>query len=186
MPRTPIQYQLMKDERKLSILESALPLFATHGKDSVSIDMICKRAQCSHGLFYHYFKNSEQIYNELLKSDNYIKISGNLIPFSDDKDAFSQLVETSKKLLSYISGDKTVLSFLLLVISDSNKKSFTESFTKLISRGQKEGTVTGGNSSDIASVYILFFKGLFLTYLNEKHPAIRMPSIDNVIQIFER
>lgn len=176
----------MKDERKLSIIESALPLFAVHGKDSVSVDMICKRAQCSHGLFYHYFKNSEQIYNELLKSDNYIKISGNLIPFSDDKDAFSQLIETSKKLLSYISGDKTVLSFLLLVISDSNKKSFTESITKLISRAQKEGTVTGGNSSDIASVYILFFKGLFLTYLNEKHPAIRMPSIDNVIQIFER
>ena len=186
MPRTPIQYQLMKDERKLSILESALPLFAVHGKDSVSIDMICKRALCSHGLFYHYFKNSEQIYNELLKSDNYISIYDNLVSFDDNKDAFSQLVETSKKLLSYVSGDKTVLSFLLLVISDTNRKSFSEGITKLISRGQKEGSVTGGHPSDIASVYIIFFNGLLLTYLNEKHPVIKMPSIDNVIQIFER
>jgi len=186
MPRTPIQYQLMKDERKLSILESALPLFAIHGKDSVSIDMICKKAQCSHGLFYHYFKNSEQIYNELLKAENCVSIQSNLIPFEDDENAFPQLVEVSKKLLSYISGDKTVVSFALLVISDTSKNYFIEEITKLISRGQKEGSVTGGTPSEIASVYILFFKGLFLTYLNEKHPSIRMPSIDNIVQIFER
>ena len=186
MPRTPIQYQLMKDERRLSILESALPLFAIHGKDSVSIDMICKRAQCSHGLFYHYFKNSEQIYNELLKAENFVLIKNNFVPFKDDENAFPQLVEVSKKILSYISGDKIVVSFALLVISDTSKNCFIEEITKLISRGQKEGTVTGGIPSEIASVYILFFKGLFLTYLNEKHPSIRMPSIDNIVQIFER
>ena len=50
----------MKDERKLSILESALPLFAIYGKNDVSIDMICNKAKCSHGLVYHYFKNVEQ------------------------------------------------------------------------------------------------------------------------------
>ena len=77
----------MKDERKLSILESALPLFAIHGKD-ISIDMICQKAKCSHGLAYHYFKNVDQIYNELLSSETYKSLYSSLDIFDLTKDVF--------------------------------------------------------------------------------------------------
>ena len=100
MPRTPLQFQQMKDERKLSILESALPLFATNGKDSVSIDMICQKAKCSHGLAYHYFKNSEQIYSELLSSSTYKDLFSKLNVFDLSKEDMD-ILNKAKPLADY-------------------------------------------------------------------------------------
>ena len=185
MPRTPLQFQQMKDERKLSILESALPLFAIHGKD-ISIDMICQKAKCSHGLAYHYFKNVDQIYNELLSSETYKNLYSLLDNFDLDKDVFSQIVETVKKLLSIVKEPRIAVSFAKIIISDESKNSFYSHFVKLVGQGQKEGVVTGGNPTDIVGTFIFTLKGLYLTLLNEKHPNIKVPSIDNILKIFIR
>lgn len=186
MPRTPLQFQQMKDERKLSILESALPLFATNGKDGVSIDMICQKAKCSHGLAYHYFKNSEQIYFELLSSSTYKDLFSKLNVFDLSKEAYPQLVELVSKLVGLVNESKTILSFVLIILADDNKNSLRSNVTKLISQGQKEGTITGGVPRDIASTLFFFLKGLFLSRLNEKHPSDKVPSVDNIIKIFKR
>ncbi len=186
MPRTPLQFQQMKDERKLSILESALPLFATNGKDGVSIDMICQKAKCSHGLAYHYFKNSEQIYLELLSSNTYKNLFSKLDVFDFTKEAYSQLVELVRKFVDLSNESKTIISFALIILANDGKLSLYSKIIKLISQGQNEGTITGGSPSDITSTLLLFFKGLFLTKLNEKHPTIKVPSIDNIIKVFKR
>lgn len=185
MPRTPLQFQQMKDERKLSILESALPLFAIHGKD-VSIDMICQKAKCSHGLAYHYFKNSDQIYNELLTSNTYKDLFNGLITLDTSLDVYSQIERLVKKLVGLASESKTVVSFALIIVSQEDKKSLYSLFTKIVAQGQKEGTVTGGNPSDIVSTFFFFLKGMYQEILNQKHPTSRVPSIDNILQIFER
>ena len=185
MPRTPLQFQQMKDERKLSILESALPLFAVHGTN-IPIDMICQKAKCSHGLAYHYFKNVDQIYSELLRSETYKNLFSDLNNFSLEKEAYPQIVEVVKKFLNIVNESKTVISFALIIASDTDKKSFATNLAKLVANGQKEGTVTGGNPSDIVGTFILLIKGLYQTLLNQKHPDIKVPSIDNILQIFER
>ena len=185
MPRTPLQFQQMKDERKLSILESALPLFAIHGKD-VSIDMICLKAKCSHGLAYHYFKNSEQIYNERLTSETYKNLFNELTNVDLSTDAYSQIGKLVKKLVGLTSESKMIVAFALIIISQEDKKSLYSLFTKLVAQGQKEGTVTGGNPTDIVSACFLLQKGLYQTILNQKHPTSRVPSLDNILQIFER
>lgn len=186
MPRTPLQFQQMKDERKLSILESALPLFAINGKDGVSVDMICQKAKCSHGLAYHYFKNSDQIYSELLSSNTYKNLFSNLNLFDLSKDSYFQLVALTNKLVELVNESKTILAFGLIILSSEDKGSLRISVTKLISQGQKEGTITGGTPSDITNTLFLFFKGLFLSRLNEKHPRDKAPSVDNIIKIFKR
>ena len=72
MPRTKEQFTEMKDERKSSILKAALPLFSINKK--VSIDAICEKAKCSHGIIYHYYRNSDQVLQTLLKSELYLEL----------------------------------------------------------------------------------------------------------------
>lgn len=184
MPRRPLQYKQIKDERKFSILESALPLFAIYNKD-VSIDMICQKAKCSHGLVYHYFKNADQIYNELLKSDTYNDLLNSLL-INPDEEAYPQITNLVRQLLDIINDSKVTISFALIIIANKDKKSFYDNFCKLVQKGQKEGAVTGGVPSDIVSTFFLTLRGLYLTLLNQKHPDIKVPSIDNILQIFER
>ena len=66
MPRTKEQFQKMRDARKERILLESAKAFAIEGYDSVTVDKIVEKAKCSHGLFYHYFKNKEDIYRALL------------------------------------------------------------------------------------------------------------------------
>jgi AcrR family transcriptional regulator len=67
MPKTPEQNQQIKDERRANILNTALRLFALYGYDSIVINDITREANCSHGLFYHYFKNKVDLFLELMK-----------------------------------------------------------------------------------------------------------------------
>lgn len=186
MPRTPIQFQQMKDERKLSILENALPLFALNGKDGVSIDMICQKAKCSHGLIYHYFKNTDQVYQELLTSNTYQSLFESLNSFNAESDTYSTFEKLTKQLQNIAKDSRFAVCFALLIISDDGKKSFYSNLLKLVSKGQKEGVVTGGNPVDILDTYFLVFKGLYQSILNQKHPKIRVPSIDNILKIIRR
>ena len=186
MPRTPLQFKQMKDERKLSLLESALPLFAIHGKDGVSIDMICQKAKCSHGLVYHYFKNVSQVFDELLKSQTYQVLNDDLCNINPNDDAYTQIVSKVEKLLQVVDESNIIISFALIIISDESKKSFYSVFSKLVLQGQKEKTITGGKPEDIVSVFFLSLKGLYQSLLNQKHPNVRVPSIDNILNIFKR
>lgn len=53
------------DVRKKLILKG-IKLFAEYSFDSVSIDMIVKKAKVSKGAFYHYFSSKIGFYNEIL------------------------------------------------------------------------------------------------------------------------
>lgn len=51
--------------KKETILKDALKIFCQKGLRETTIDDVCERANLSHGLFYHYFKNKEELYNGL-------------------------------------------------------------------------------------------------------------------------
>ena len=67
MPKTPEQNQQIKDERRANILNTALRLFALYGYDLIVIIDITREANCSHGLFFLYFKNKVDLFLELKK-----------------------------------------------------------------------------------------------------------------------
>jgi len=64
MPRTPEQFEKIRESRKELIMNSALELFAKEGYSHVSISSLAKHAGISKGLMYNYFESKE----ELLKS----------------------------------------------------------------------------------------------------------------------
>lgn len=186
MPRTPLQFQQMKDERKLSILEASLPLFSLD-RNKVSVDKICVASKCSHGLVYHYFKDTDAVFTELRKSFTYKEIAEALNIKTNDKYA----IESIRYFVEFFvnvakSKDIAKIAFANIIISDEGKDSFEEKLFTLVERGQKEGDVTGGDKKDIAFCFINLMKGIYLQFLTQKHPKVFIPSVDNIIQLFNK
>ena len=186
MPRTPLQFQQMKDERKLSILEASLTLFSLD-RNKVSVDKICAAAKCSHGLVYHYFKDTDAIFDELKKSLTYKEILKKLDYKTNDKYAIECIryyvyvfVDIAK------SKSNNEIAFANIILSDDDKNSFNNELVKLVARGQKEGDVTGGDPKDITFCFVNLLKGIYLQYLTQKHPNAYVPSVDNIMQIFNK
>lgn len=183
MPRTALQFKRMKDERKLSILEASLPLFSLD-KDKVSVDLISQKAKCSHGLVYHYFKNTDEIYEELLTSETYISLKEKL--FIDDKGRYAyEVIKETMKIL-YDLDSLVDMAFANIIISEVDKKSLLERLALLVARGQKEGEVTGGNPKDIVLCAFYLLKGIYLSYLTQKKPIVIKPSFDNVMKVIKK
>ena len=65
MPKTARQLEKIKAERKDQIVLAGLKVFCEKGYDGAKVDDIVKKAGCSHGLFYHYFRNKQEIFDEL-------------------------------------------------------------------------------------------------------------------------
>lgn len=61
MPRTAEQFAAMQDASREEILRAALELFAEHGFDKTSVQMIAKKAGISQGLTYNYFAGKDDL-----------------------------------------------------------------------------------------------------------------------------
>jgi AcrR family transcriptional regulator len=68
MPRTKEQNMVIREERKQSIMDAALLLFAEDGFVHTSIDRIAQQAGISKGLLYSYFKNKDDLLYQILVS----------------------------------------------------------------------------------------------------------------------
>ncbi len=55
------------NKRKREIAICGLKVFCEKGYDNTSVDDIVKKAKCSHGLFYHYFKSKAELFNEVMR-----------------------------------------------------------------------------------------------------------------------
>jgi AcrR family transcriptional regulator len=64
MPRTPEQYEAIRNAKKKVIIDAALKLFAEKGFVATTINQIAEAADIANGLMYRHFKSKE----ELLKS----------------------------------------------------------------------------------------------------------------------
>ena len=115
MPRTREQFSEMKDERRNSILKAALPLFSLSQK--VSIDAICEKAKCSHGIVYHYFRNTDQILEKLLKSSTYVELQDKL--FNKPEGSSYEKIEQIIAILLDVSIKKMEnVCYLNMIIKD--------------------------------------------------------------------
>lgn len=68
MPKTKNQNAIIKSKRRNEIIRCTTYIFATTEYNNVTIDGIANEIGCSHGLFYHYFKNKEEIFGAVLEN----------------------------------------------------------------------------------------------------------------------
>ena len=183
MPRTKEQFSEMKDERKSSILKAALPLFSTNKK--VSIDAICEKAKCSHGIIYHYYRNTDQILETLLKSETYKSLLSSL--FEEIEGSSYEQIEHILYVLLDVSEKKFEnVCYLNMIIKSKEKGSLFARLVKLVKEAQMSGLVVAGDPAQLVDSVFLLLKGLYLTFLLEKHPDIKVPSIETVMQLIRK
>ncbi len=65
-PRTSDQLFQLKENKKQQILEAALKVFAVHGYNGATINMIAKEAGIAKGLLYSYYESKEKLVEELI------------------------------------------------------------------------------------------------------------------------
>ncbi|MBN1180951.1 MAG: TetR/AcrR family transcriptional regulator [Bacteroidales bacterium] len=65
-PRTEIQFEEIRKEKRKLIMDTALQLFAEEGFHSTTISMIAKKADISKGLLYNYFESKEILLKEIM------------------------------------------------------------------------------------------------------------------------
>lgn len=61
MPRTPEQYEKLREEKREHIMDAALAVIAKEGFHNTSISKIAAEAQISKGLMYNYFNSKEEL-----------------------------------------------------------------------------------------------------------------------------
>lgn len=101
MPKTPKQFEDMRTERRASILEAALHVFAEEGYHSASISKVSKYAKISKGLLYNYFESKEDLLKILLGSliDDEIKMLNSFLEKSLTEESFIHLINDSVKTI---------------------------------------------------------------------------------------
>ena len=83
-PKSPEQFQVIREEKKTLIMDIALKYFASEGYHKTTISDIAKHAGISKGLMYNYFRSKEQLLSEII--DRSMEVVGRY--FDPDKDGF--------------------------------------------------------------------------------------------------
>ena len=182
MPRTKEQFRAMKEEREAVILKTALPLFSLGQK--ITVDLIVEKAKCSHGIVYHYFKNTDQILEKLLKKPIYSELKQKL--FNVEGSSYEKISQIISVLLDVSKEKFENVCYLNMIIKENDKTSLRVFLTKLIRDGQISGTIIGGDPSQLVDSVFLLLKGTYLTFLLEKHPDIKVPSVETVMQLLRK
>ncbi|MCK5068257.1 MAG: TetR/AcrR family transcriptional regulator [Bacteroidales bacterium] len=66
-PRTPEQFEEMRESRRLQIMGTALKLFALEGYGHASISRLASEAGISKGLMYNYFESKEALLGAIIE-----------------------------------------------------------------------------------------------------------------------
>ncbi|MBQ7340481.1 MAG: TetR/AcrR family transcriptional regulator [Clostridia bacterium] len=194
-------------DRKNEILMAGLKTFCEKSYESTTIDDITKKAKCSHGLFYHYFKSKRQLFNEILsirRNDFNSEFNEELAKIKDYREKLKVILN---KLFSNLKTDDSFAYFYFFFISqcfthrdkpkkappkcEDNKTPPPHIFYKnLFSEGQREGYFTKKYSPRECSRLLLsIIQGVTLSYVispKEIRLNKHFPSIDFIIDIFDK
>jgi AcrR family transcriptional regulator len=100
-PRTDLQFEMIRKNRKDQIIQAALEIFAVEGYYKASIAKIAKKAKVSKGLLYNYFLSKEDLLDAILTLG--------IEKFHDILTGIDDELDTPEELLQYIKGSFEVM-----------------------------------------------------------------------------
>lgn len=184
MPRTSDINKQIKDERKQSILVASIPLFALYN-EKVSVDMICEKAKCSHGLLYHYFRDANNVLFNIRKTDTYLNLKAELLSIVDNDSAIDSVYQIVRHVNDCVEKAKNEdYGLLYLVINEEEKTSFKNTLIGYVKKGQIQNQIVAGKPENIVSIFINQINGVLLKKLLQKSYKVEVPPVDNIMQIF--
>lgn len=173
-PRTPIQLEAIREEKRTLIMDTALKHFANEGYHNTTISHIAKHAGISKGLMYNYFGSKEELLSAIVNRS----MEDIFIHFDPDHDGYLSEDEFElfiRKLLAHIREN---LSFWRLFYQLLLQKDVREQFLKsyLGSANSIEKLTTGGSDS-LLSVFGRMMQDYFIRKKKRK-PEGYDPVID--------
>lgn len=194
------------NDRKNEILLAGLKLFCQKSYEGTTIDDITKKAKCSHGLFYHYFKSKKHLYTEIInkkRNDFDEQMSKSLENISDYRDKLRFLIN---KIFYNLKRDDSFAYHYFFFIShcftnrDKPRKHIKTQQTSsppphifmenLFSMGQKANQFTDKYSPrECSKLLFSIIQGITLGYVispKEVRLNKQFPSIDFIIDIFNK
>ena len=191
-----------KEGRKDTILASALKVFCEKGYTGATINDIVKKAKCSHGLFYHYFKNKKEIFDAvsemrgkhmmdfldevLLEQNNYVDKLYKLTEYT-----FNNMKKDEIFAYRYYFFLTTIFFKAEANIAPPKCKApphirMHDFFESGIKNGDFDDKY---QSSDYARLYNSIIQGATLSFIlcpREYKNSFKFPKIEQIIEIFKK
>jgi AcrR family transcriptional regulator len=174
-PRQEEANQRIKDERREQILKAALQIFARKGLAAARISDIAAAAGLSYGLVYHYFRDKEEIFVELVRR----AVGGGVQVTQAALDAEGPPLERLHALCEeMVEGIRDDPEYLLLVIQATTQESLPEAAREplaglseqtyqnvaaLIRECQAAGQLVSGDPRELTELYFAVIQGLALS-----------------------
>ncbi len=182
MPRTEKQNQAIRDKRKAKITQEGIKLISMHGLNEVVIDDIAKEVGCSHGLFYHYYKKTEDLYAEI---PTFMMESKKIRPYVDKylvmgemkpDEAIKHLAKELENLPSYPKLVLYTADVVFTSICSLKDFGFYDFFINLFEKGQKEGTIKEANPEALLLILLDVIDGYITRCIKMGPDTRKIPS----------
>lgn len=161
-------YEKRRNEKKESILKTALELFCQYGFDRITMTEIAGKARVSKVSIYNFFESKDNLRRVIVKNmmDKSLEQTFGIIGSNDD------FIEKIKKYLrsKTIYGDERVFKFFFEAVeSDSSLRQVLNDFSvankRLVLTLIKEGKDAGWLSPDISDSAIEIYIDIFQSYI---------------------
>lgn len=118
------------ETKKDHILAIASKLFATQGFENTSVAQLCKEAEVSKGLVYHYFKTKNDILRELFSAttEQMIAISNSK---NHSKDPYANIKSIIEQVFNQLKNDKVFFQFNLNMMLQPSTKAILNDLIKV-------------------------------------------------------
>jgi AcrR family transcriptional regulator len=164
MPKTNSKSSVLEiNPKREQILQGAMKVFLQHGYARTSMDRVAEVAKVSKNTIYNHFRDKEGLFTALIEqiTTNRFQIVFGSVPLQGEPAVV--LRQIAEKLLSVILPDREYISFLRLLIAES------ERFPKL------------------AQLFISHLPKKVLSILSEyfrSHPELNLPNPEATARIF--
>ena len=187
-----------KENRKNTILRAARRLFFDRGFKSVTVDNIAAKSEVSKGSIYLCFESKEEIYAQILISDN-IALYERIKNFSATEASASQLLlEFARIYIDYFLNDNELFRILMTFMMQTGQMNLTEKQNtelirstneniKIISEIIKKGIDSGefapiGNIRQMQNAIWGMLNGVISLYVFTGNPTKRTERIHSTVR----
>ena len=191
------------DSRKEQLIIAALKVFCDKGYADSTVDDITQKANCSHGLFYHYFNSKRELLDAVLTKNNEERFSELRKKTDGIEDYCQKLNLILSEIFSRIETDELFSYYFYFVISHKfvieksaacvkkkNEKRPIEYFTEFFEEGQKKGYFNNVYSPhDCAVIITSVIAGATLGYAIAPKDLIKsanIPSANTLTDMFRK
>ena len=180
MPKTKEQLELLRNQRRQEIIRAATLIFAFVSYKEITVDRIVKEAKCSHGLFYHYFKSIDDIYDQVMQNSINLlddKVFAKQYENRPPKEVLEIATQRYCDILNSDDDEKNASMYLLLsnrlrIHKNPELKKYeirsiyaTDKLLRIIEAGQKEGVFYNDDPVDLSRCLFSLITGLTFSRL---------------------